>query len=543
MLTLLDVPVEDAAWQALDPPQRRQRILDAIKCLLVRESQIQPILLVAENLHWIDGETQALLNALVDGLTTARMLLLVTYRPEYQHAWVSKTYYTQLRLDPLPRQHAQELLDSLLGDDANLAPLMQSLLQRTEGNPFFLEESIQTLVETQVLVGERGAYRVAKPLQSIQVPATVQAVLAARVDRLPPQEKRLLQTAAVVGMEVPFALVQAVAELPEEELRHGLAHLQATEFLYETRLFPDRVYTFKHALTHEVAYNNVFQERRRALHARIVEALEALAGDQVAEQVERVAHHALRGEVWDKAVTYCQQAGARANDRAAFREAVAYFEQALQTLAHLPEPGDTRVLAIELRLALGGALRVLGEYGRCLALLGEAEALARALDDRARLGRVLAGMTGVLRVTGDHDGALAAAQQALDLAAELGDRVLQVQASYNLGTAYQAIGDFGRAAELLRRNVEAADRESGTPGTDWRIVSRAWLALILSHLGAFAEGRRHGEEALRLATLEGRGVIPIVAHGCIGNLYLAKGDLEHAIRVFDQSLALCRSLR
>jgi tetratricopeptide (TPR) repeat protein len=418
---------------------------------------------------------------------------------------------------------------------------MQSLLQRTEGNPFFLEESIQTLVETQVLVGERSAYRVAKPLQSIQVPATVQAVLAARVDRLPPQEKRLLQTAAVVGMEVPFALVQAVAELPEEELRHGLAHLQATEFLYETRLFPDRVYTFKHALTHEVAYNNVFQERRRALHARIVEALEALAGDQVAEQVERLAHHALRGEVWDKAVTCCQQAGARAYDRAAFREAVAYFDQALQALAHLREPGDTMVLAIELRLTLGGALRVLGEYGRCLALLGEAEALARALDDRAQLGRVLAGMTGVLRVTGDHDGAMAAAQQALDLAAELGDRALQVQASYNLGTAYQAIGDFGRAAELLRRNVEAADRESGTPGTDWRIVSRAWLALILSHLGAFAEGRRHGEEALRLATLEGRGAIPIVAHGCLGNLYLAKGDLEHAIRMLDQSLALCRA--
>jgi tetratricopeptide (TPR) repeat protein len=207
----------------------------------------------------------------------------------------------------------------------------------------------------------------------------------------------------------------------------------------------------------------------------------------------------------------------------------------------LRENGDTRVLAIELRLALGGSLRVLGEYGRHRALLAEAEALAGALDDRARLGRVLAGMTGVLRVTGDHDGAMVAGQQALELAAELGDRALQVQASLYLGQAYQAIGDFGRAAELLRGNVEAADRESGTPGTDVRSQSRSWLALTLSHLGAFAEGRRYGEEALRLATLEGRGVIPIIAHGCLGNLYLAQGDLEHAIRLLDQGRALCRA--
>ena len=261
----------------------------------------------------------------------------------------------------------------------------------------------------------------------------------------------------------------------------------------------------------------------------------------MAEQVERLAHHALRGEVWDKAVTYCQQAGARAYDRAAFREAVAAFEQALQALAHLPEDGDTRVLAIELRLALGAPLTALGEYGRRLALLGEAEALARALDDRARLGRVLAGMASVLRLTGDLDGAIAAGQQALELAAALGDSALQVQASYSLGQAYHAIGDFGRAAELLRRNVEAADRESGTPSTDVRIQSQAWLARTLSALGAFAEGRRHGEEALRLATLEGRGDTPIIAHGCLGHLYLAQGDLEHAIRVLEQGLALCRA--
>ena len=336
-LTLLEVPVEDPAWQALEPAQRRQRTLDALKRLLLRESQVQPLLLVFENLHWIDTETQAFLDGLLESLPAARMLLLGNYRPEYQHGWGQKTYYTQLRLDPLPPASAEALLQSLLGDDPGLEPLKQRLIERTQGNPFFLEESVRTLVETQVLVGDQGAYRLARALPSIQVPATVQAVLAARIDRLPPEEKQLLQTAAVIGTEVPLALLQAIAEVPEEPLRLGLTHLQAAEFLYEMRLFPEHVYTFKHALTQQVAYETLLQERRRALHARIVEALEALAGERAAEQVERLAHHALRGEVWDKAVAYCRQAGEKALGRSAHREAVGSFEQALSALPHLPE--------------------------------------------------------------------------------------------------------------------------------------------------------------------------------------------------------------
>jgi class 3 adenylate cyclase/tetratricopeptide (TPR) repeat protein len=541
LLSLLEVLPDDSPFHTLDPPQRRQRLLAALKRVLLRESQVQPLLLVFEDLHWIDAETQALLDSLVESLPTARLLLLVNYRPEYHHGWGRKTFYTQLRVDPLPPASADELLQALLGDDPSLAPLTQLLIARTEGNPFFLEESVRTLVETGVLVGAPGAYCLARPLEELQVPATVQAVLAARIDRLPPEEKRLLQTAAVIGDEIPLPLLETIAELPEAALHHGLAHLQAAEFLYETRLFPEQEYTFTHALTHEVAYGSLLLERRRVLHARLVEVIEALTPERVAEQVERLAHHALRGEVWAKAVTYCQQAGARARDRAAFREAVGSFEQALQALDHLPEDGDTRGPAIELRLALGNALGTQGEHRRHLALLGEAEALARALDDRARLGRVLAAMANVLRITGDHDGAITACQQGLALAAALGDSALQEHASHHLGQAYFAIGDFGRAAELLRRNVEAAERESGRPSTDVRIESRVWLARTLSDLGAFAEGRRHGEEALRLATLAGRGTTPIMAHRDLGSLYLAQGDLEHAIRVLGQGLALCRA--
>ena len=289
LLALLDALPDDSPFRQLDPAQRRQRTLTALKRVLLRESQVQPLLLVFEDLHWIDTETQALLDSLVESLPTAQILLLVNYRPEYQHGWGSKTYYTQLRLDPLPPASAAEVLQALLGDDPSLAPLTSLLIARTAGNPFFLEESVRTLVETGGLVGETGAYRLAQPLQSIQVPATVQAVLAARIDRLPPEAKRLLQTAAVIGTEVPCPLLTAIADLPDTELHRHLAHLQAAEFLYETRLFPELEYTFKHALTHEVAYGSLLHERRRVLHARIVEALEGLAGDRVAEQVERLA--------------------------------------------------------------------------------------------------------------------------------------------------------------------------------------------------------------------------------------------------------------
>src|SRR5438128_813391 len=246
LLALLDALPADSPFRQLDPAQRRQRTLTALKRVLLRESQVQPLLLVFEDLHWIDTETPALLDSLVESLPTAHIPLPGNHRPEYQHGWGSKTYYTQLRLDPLPPASAAAVLQALLGDDPGLAPLTSLLIARTAGNPFFLEESVSTLVETGVLVGEPGAYRLAQPLHSIQVPASVQAVLAARIDRLPPEAKRLLQTAAVIGTEVPYPLLAVIADLSDTDLHRHLSTLQAAEFLYETRLFPELAYTFKH---------------------------------------------------------------------------------------------------------------------------------------------------------------------------------------------------------------------------------------------------------------------------------------------------------
>jgi len=514
---------------------------------LLRETQVQPLVLVFEDLHWIDAETQALLDSLVEGLPTARLLLLVNYRPEYQHGWGSKTYYTQLRLDPLPPVSADELLQALLGDDPSLEPLKQLLIARTQGNPFFLEESVRTLVETGVLVGQPGASRLDVPIPTIQVPATVQAVLAARIDRLPPEAKRLLQTAAVIGTEVPLPLLQAIADMPDEALYRHLAHLQATEFLYETRLFPEREYTFKHALTHEVAYSSLLQERRRLLHACIVEAIEQHHADRLAEQVERLAHHAVRGEVWDKAVAYLRQAGAKALECSACREAAAAFEQALVTLQHFPDRRDMREQAIDLRFDLRNALYPLGESGRILDHLRQAEPLAEALGDRRRLVQVAGYTAACLRELGDLDGALVSAQRALTIATALEDVGLQVAANVYLGDVYLlALSDYRRAAEVFRRNVEALHgmplRERFGTASIQSVYSRAHLAWCLAELGAFAEGRAYGEDALRLAETVDHPYSLAVACFAVGHLSLCQGSLSQAMRVLERGLALSEAV-
>jgi predicted ATPase len=247
LLALLDAPVKDPAWQTLDSAQRRRHMLDGVRYLLLREARQRPLLLIFEDLHWIDSETQAVLDSLVESLGSARILLLVTYRPEYQHGWSVKSYYSQLRLNALTGESGAQLQDALLGSDPTLSSLRQLLVNH--GNPFFLEEIVRALVETNMLEGSSGGYRLTRPIESIQVPSTVQVILASRIDRLSPKDKHLLQMAAVIGRRVPFSLLRAVADLPDDALRGGLDRLQAAEFLYETGLFPDLEYSFKHVLT------------------------------------------------------------------------------------------------------------------------------------------------------------------------------------------------------------------------------------------------------------------------------------------------------
>ena len=545
LLALLDVPVEDTQWQALDPRQRRRRTLDAVKRLLLRECLLQPLLVIVEDLHWIDAETQALLDSLIESLPTARLLLLVNYRPEYSHGSGSKTYYTQLRLDALPPESAHELLLALLGTDATVETLKPVLIARTGGNPLFLEESVRTLVETHVLTGERGAHRLARPLDTIDVPATVQAILASRIDRLDPQDKQLLQTASVIGKDAPFTLLIAIAEFGEEDLRRGLARLQAAEFLYETSLFPALEYTFKHALTHEVAYGSLLGDRRRASHARIVEAIEASYPDRLAEHVERLGHHASRGEVWDKAVRYLRQAGAKAHRHSAYGEALTFYEQALEALRHLPDSRATLEQAIDLRLDMGGVLSAFGEFRRILTLLGEADTLATPLDDSHRLGRIAAAMSQYFDFAGDYEQAVAAGQRALTLAAISGDVWTRIMANTMIAAAYFSLGDHRRASDHYRENKtyltgDSARERFGGPNVP-AAINRGWLAWCLAEVGEFVEASALGEEGVRLAEMADHPWSLVIACGGAGLASLRQGDLSKAIPVLERGLRLCQS--
>jgi class 3 adenylate cyclase len=343
ILALLDLPVEDAAWRALDPPLRRRRTLDGLKALLVRESQRQPLALVLEDLHWIDGETQALLDGLVESMPSCRMLLLVDYRPEYRHGWGSRAHYTQLRIDPLKVRGADELLKALVGDAPELSELKDRVLRASEGNPLFLEESIRILVDTGVLSGTRGAYGMIRQPDEIEIPASVAAIIAARIDRLGATEKTTLQLAAVIGEDVPLALLEAVSELPADELHGGLADLRARELLYEARLFPDIAYAFRHGLTRRVAYDGLLHESRRMLHGRIAEALEARHADHIDEVVETLAHHFEQGAMWPKAAEYSLRAADKAKQHYTYPTALGLAEKA-QTIA-LRDPRSRRFAA------------------------------------------------------------------------------------------------------------------------------------------------------------------------------------------------------
>jgi class 3 adenylate cyclase/tetratricopeptide (TPR) repeat protein len=543
LLALLDLPVDDARWRALDPGQRRQQTLDAVRRLLLREAREQPLLLVFEDLHWIDSGTQALLDNLVETLSSARVLMLVNYRSEYQHSWATKTSYSQIRLDALPAESAEELLDVLLGQDPGLAPLKQLLVRR--GNPFFLEETVRTLVETKALAGQRGRYVFTDTGRPLQVPLTVQVMLAARIDRLAPEDKRLLQTASVIGKNVPWALLRAIADLPDDALRRGLDHLQAAEFLYETDLYPDLEHCFTHALTHEVTYGGLLHDRRRELHARIVAAIEAVHSERLDEQLERLAHHALQGELREKAVRYLRQAGLKAAARSALQDARVWFEQALGVLDTMPESSTTLEQAFDVRLELRPVLNNLGESWLALERTREAETLAEGLNDERRRGLVCGFLTNANSMLGELDQAIELGARAIQIAERIGDFSLRIFATTYLEQAHHYRGDYLRVVELATDNIAASPGEwiyeslaILAPPSIW---DRCWLVMSLAALGRFAEAMTYEAEAMRLAESTHRAFSIGQACRAASTLRLLRGDWDGARSPVEHWVAVLRT--
>jgi len=549
VLWILDTLEPDDPFLALEPAQRRRRAVVSIKRVVLRESRVQPLLLVFEDLHWIDTETQGVLDSLVESLATAPILLAVNYRPEYRHGWGTKTYYRQLRVDPLPPQSSDELLQVLLGTDPSNKPLGPLLIARTEGNPLFLEESVRTLVETRVLVGEPGAYKLAQSAATIQMPHTVQAILAARIDRLRPELKRLLQAAAVVGKDVPMVLLTAVAEMAEDELRSALDELQTAEFLYETNLFPEAEYTFKHALTHEVAYGGMLQERRCALHARILELLERLHSDRLGEHVEVLAHHAVRAGIVAKAVRYLREAGVKAVARSANREAVDFLERALALLAELPETTETLRDVLDIRIALGSPL--IAVHGVPSPLV-EASYLAALelvdrLDDASRRFLVLWGLWYIRFTRGDYVTAVQAGERLLEIAKNGEDTGRLVEAHHTLWPPLVAMGELKRALPHMERGIALYDRDRHASyatlygGHDPGACCRYHLALTQWLLGYPDRALTTVYEASSLAETLRHAMTSTITLWFVAFIRLQRGERPAAVAAAARALSIVQT--
>jgi class 3 adenylate cyclase len=546
VLWLIEALLPDDPFLALAPEQRRQRTLAAVKRLLLRESQLQPLFLIFEDLHWVDAETQAFLDDLINSVPTAAMVLAVNYRPEYHHGWGGKTCYRQLRIDPLPVAGAEELLRALIGDDASVEPLKRLLIERTEGNPLFLEESVRALIETGDLVGEPGAYCLARAAGTIQVPPTVQTILASRIDRLSAEHKRLLQAASVVGKDVALPLLEAVADMPGDAFRDGLAQLQAAEFIYETQLFPDIEFTFKHALTHEVAYGSLLAERRRPLHAAIVEAIERLYGPQLTEHAEILAHHAVRGRVADKAVHYLREAASKAAARSANREAVEFFTAALESIKALPQTNEALATELDTLIKMGPPLIALKSASstEVETVYLRARELVDQLGDSTQRVPALWGLWYVNYTRGQYEPARAAGERLLDAARNGNDSGQLLEAHHALWATLSGMGRAHEAVEHMQSGVALYDRKRHAgqaflygghdPGAccRWHLAANCWL------LGCYQQSANALAEALRLTEELKHPLTTVIASWFAGWVYYQRADRAATKISVERMLAL-----
>ena len=528
----------------LSGPQLKERTLDAVRDVFVRVSELEPLILIVENMHWIDTASEEFLAHLAVGLPGHRVLLVLTTRPGYAAPWLAPPLAETITLEGLGAGDVRGMVRTLLAAEEVSEQLFKILDERSEGNPLYVEEILRQLQETGGIAVEGGKARLSRA--DATVPATIHDIIAARVDRLAEALKQTLQGAAVVGRRFGISLVSRVLKVNPDQVAGHLRELHGLDFVFPSAQEPEPMYSFKHALTQDVVYAGVLERRRRTYHVAAGFGLEELFARRIDDVVELVAYHFGRGQVWDKATTYLRQAAVKAQARSAHREARASLEEALEALRHLPETPETREQEIDVRLELRSSLYPLGEFEKMLAYLREAEAMASAISDSRRLGLVSIHTAEYFRQTGRFAEARTLAEQALALGDKLQDVPLQLYASHYLGLACHALGDYRRGSEVLRAVVES-------PPTEWRAgwtvsgswagfqaITLAWLARCLAERGEFEESVDAGHRAVALA--EGLGSPYSLAAACIGLGYssLVRGDLDAAGPVLERACSVAR---
>jgi class 3 adenylate cyclase/predicted ATPase len=542
LFSLLGITDPDSALQQMDSEIRRRRTLESLKRLLLRESLNQPLIVVFEDLHWLDGESQAFLDLLTESIGGARILLLVNYRPEYRHEWSNKSCYAQLRLDALSRESATEMLAALLGEGSDLDPLKRLVIEKTDGNPFFMEEVIQALFDQGFLVRD-NAVRLSRSLAELQVPTTVQGVLASRIDRLGAEEKELLQILSVMGKVSSLSLVREVTGRSENRLERWLATLQAGEFLYEQPGIPDTEYVFKHALTHDVAYLSLLLERRRMLHERAARAIETLASGRLDEHYTELARHYSHSGNCKKAVDYLRLAGEQAAQRSAHSDAIRHLSAAVDLLHRLPSGAERTRQELALQIALGSSFMASKGYGapELEKACRRARELCEETGDIPRLSSVLYGLWAIHEVRAEFGPARELGEQIHGLAERTGDVELFARAHRALGDTLFFLGDQPRALEHCDKGIALHPRlqQSHFFGEHPSICCFAGAGLVLCLRGYPEQAVRRANEAVAFAQAGGHQFTLARALGCSAMVHFFRRDPEACQRHAEATVELC----
>jgi class 3 adenylate cyclase/tetratricopeptide (TPR) repeat protein len=540
---LLDLPVEDADWPALDAAERRQRMRATLKDLFLRCAESQPLLLWFEDIQWTDVETRTVIDGLVELIGGARPFVLLTCRPEYEHKWDGKSFLTAINLDRLEIQAAHDLVQGLVGD-AN-ADLRTLIVERTDGTPLFIEETVRTLVESGALRLRSGGYELTRQIPEIRIPETVQLVIAARIDGLSPNRKTLLQIASVIGSNIPIMLLREVADLSETEFQRLVAELKAAQFVYEA---PNPIYAqlkFRHAMIHEIAYGSLTLPKRQTLHARVLRAMESQYRESTFDVVESLAQHAFNAALWDEARIYLCQAGDKAVEFSAYQAAVAFFESALKALGHLPQDHERLREGIDIRLKLRPAFVAIADFDRLERYLAEAETMAGSIQDQQRLATIDVARAFVHNVRGELDATIERSARARNIARTIGNIGLEVGATYYLGQAYMWRGDFRQAVAVLEDNMAWIDgplrhQRFGTAGTS----SVLWLGMLgasQGRLGNFAAAIETARKACKIADEVRRPADIAIAYWWAGFVWEHKGDIPAALQNLEHGFNVCRT--
>lgn len=443
---LLDLPVTDPEWTQLHASERSLRVRDSVRALLVALSRQMPLVLLIEDLHWIDRASEAVIERLIETVSANRILLILTHRPSYRHEWTRRSTFVQLRLEPFDNEETARFLDQLLGNDESLDSLKPILAQRAENTPLFLEEIVRALEAKGDLVGSLGGYRAPRGVEEVSIPETMRSVIAARIDRLPSQQHRLLQIAAVVGKDVPKALLQSLSSLDAASFEEAMGGLRDQELMFEVQSFPSVEYSFKHAVIHRVAYDTLLEQDRKLIHRSALRAIELLYRDTLTEHVERLAEHALRAEEWEQAVSYCLQAADRATDQTGYDRAARFLEGARRAVDALPPSPDHVAAAIDVRTRMRPVYESIGAFAKAVARLDEARAYAAESGDEPRLLHTLV-----------HQSYLYSAHGRIEEALEAADTLKERAVGHADGLRHICEADLAAAqAHLMRADARAA---------------------------------------------------------------------------------------